>query len=612
MPGMSGMSFGGGFARGLATMLGQKRSERLAKEERQIGNVWKSMQFLLDSGQVQDVADLQPVVDTLTQLGAFGPVQKGKKGQPGGPEHVTNILGQILQQPTNAARPQWTEQRPASSTGSWEGMLAPGNVDLRAQPEVKNPNGSTSTVDSSSYNIGGREVLLPSVTPDGRHLQSPDEIVAEYEKTGRHLGQFQSPAAATSYAKQLHDDYEAGAYRGPAPLESRPLAMPAAPPPERRNLMGVPLMSRNEVLQRKIGEEGTITEERINLARNRILPALRQADPSATLDDALAVIGVRTPSAGLYAPSFQKVDGMLNGKPFAGAFNARTGQYVDPNTRQPLVGFIPTQSGSGYRFGVDREALAMKMFGSRFGELTQDQAARVMAAELQLVNDKSQERVEGAGAGKMNVPADFSTARESNVPVGMTPAQVVGQAVPSADEEGRRRSLESAKTEVSRIKDLISGVLPRKGELGADIVPGAVIAARRRMPSYREKFAQLDAALANIVNALARSVGEQRGTQTEKDAERAYQAVLEIQGNLTNPTRGDTVESAVARIDETLQYLDVIMGGLPAAPSVQPAAGKGAAPIAPMSSHGPSAPTGGLQGWTMKDGKLLFNGKPID
>lgn len=84
---------------------------------------------------------------------------------------------------------------------------APGNIDLYAQPKVQNPDGSTSTVDSSSYNLDGTEVLLPSVTPDGRHLRTPDEIVGEYRKTGRHLGMFDTPDEATAYAKRLHEDY---------------------------------------------------------------------------------------------------------------------------------------------------------------------------------------------------------------------------------------------------------------------------------------------------------------------------------------------------------------------------------------------------------------------
>src|SRR5262245_10289559 len=90
-------------------------------------------------------------------------------------------------------------------------QLEPGNIDLFKQPRVQNPDGSSSTVDSFSVNIDGREVLLPTVLPDGRHV-TPDEAVQVYKQTGRHLGIFNTPEAATAYAQQLHEDYAAGKY----------------------------------------------------------------------------------------------------------------------------------------------------------------------------------------------------------------------------------------------------------------------------------------------------------------------------------------------------------------------------------------------------------------
>lgn len=87
-----------------------------------------------------------------------------------------------------------------------------GNVNLFAQPKVKNPDGTTSTVDSRSFNFDGQEVLLPSVTPDGRHLKTDEDVVAEYKKTGRYLGKFKTVNEANAYGKQLHEDYAAGKY----------------------------------------------------------------------------------------------------------------------------------------------------------------------------------------------------------------------------------------------------------------------------------------------------------------------------------------------------------------------------------------------------------------
>lgn len=92
------------------------------------------------------------------------------------------------------------------------GMVEPGNVDLYAQPEVENADGSISTVRSMSVGFDGAEVLIPQVTPDGRSL-TPQEAIEEFQKTGRHLGKFDTPENATAYAQKLHEDYAAGAYR---------------------------------------------------------------------------------------------------------------------------------------------------------------------------------------------------------------------------------------------------------------------------------------------------------------------------------------------------------------------------------------------------------------
>lgn len=113
------------------------------------------------------------------------------------------------------------------SLSQQRGPIEPGNVDLAKQPKVRNADGSISTVDSSSYNIDGAEVLLPSVTTDGRHLSTPDEIVAEFKRTGRHLGKFRTPQEANAYAEQLHRDYASGKYDQPTtPAETAPGTAP--------------------------------------------------------------------------------------------------------------------------------------------------------------------------------------------------------------------------------------------------------------------------------------------------------------------------------------------------------------------------------------------------
>jgi hypothetical protein len=89
----------------------------------------------------------------------------------------------------------------------FHGMTAPGNIDLTARPKVKNADGSVSTVRSLGVNIDGQEVLIPTVSDDGR-IMSDQEAIDAYTRTGRHLGKFDSPAASDAYAQKLHSDQE--------------------------------------------------------------------------------------------------------------------------------------------------------------------------------------------------------------------------------------------------------------------------------------------------------------------------------------------------------------------------------------------------------------------
>lgn len=79
-----------------------------------------------------------------------------------------------------------------------------GNVDLTNRPRVKNPDGSVSTVRSMSFNEGGKEILVPTVSDDGRIL-SNDEAIDLYHQTGKHLGKFDSIASADSAANAIHN-----------------------------------------------------------------------------------------------------------------------------------------------------------------------------------------------------------------------------------------------------------------------------------------------------------------------------------------------------------------------------------------------------------------------
>jgi hypothetical protein len=85
-----------------------------------------------------------------------------------------------------------------------KGLLEIGNIDLHSRPRVVNQDGSISTVRSMSVNFDGQEVLIPTVSDDGRVL-SDEDAVSLYEKTGKHLGKFDTPENASTYAKSLHN-----------------------------------------------------------------------------------------------------------------------------------------------------------------------------------------------------------------------------------------------------------------------------------------------------------------------------------------------------------------------------------------------------------------------
>jgi hypothetical protein len=85
--------------------------------------------------------------------------------------------------------------------------LEPGNIDLANRPIVKNTDGTISTIRSMSFNDGQQEVLVPTISDDGKEL-SPNQAIQQYLSSGRHLGKFSTPDSATKYAKQLHDQQE--------------------------------------------------------------------------------------------------------------------------------------------------------------------------------------------------------------------------------------------------------------------------------------------------------------------------------------------------------------------------------------------------------------------
>lgn len=150
-------------------------------------------------------------IGALIALGIMGLQGTNRKRAKQGGENLmkqTNQMAKAVENDTsNQDFANKMVQQSQNNIAENIGQYGQGNIDLYNRPQVKNNDGTISTVRSMSFNDGKNEVLIPTVSDNGKIL-TEDEAIKNYYNTGKYLGKFNSVEDANNYAQKLHNEQD--------------------------------------------------------------------------------------------------------------------------------------------------------------------------------------------------------------------------------------------------------------------------------------------------------------------------------------------------------------------------------------------------------------------
>lgn len=526
--GAGAAGFGGGFASGLSGVLLKDRDSKAQKardEEARRDRLFQTM-LPIYLENVESPADLEGLFqDRFPDLMGGASTGKGKKGKAGSPspfDTISHFLGPLI--------------------GKKGGMAA-------GAPQQQ-PDGITVT-----DTAGGAPdpMIWPAA---GGELQPAAPGVVDPAAAAL-IGQPSVPSAAVT---------PAGA----------PAAAAVTPTATRRSLMGVPLMSEDEKIERDITKQAKVSTALMERARTTILPALRSVDPSATIQDALRVMGINIPRD--YASSGaanQSIAGeMEDGTPAFGVFNRATGKYNDPDTGDPLPGFRPRTSTGSTSLGADRESLAKELFGKRASALTPAEMAQVNAKLPERAGVMSESRGLGTGRAKittdLNAPIGPTAAALYNVPPTTTLGQLNQTNTLRPDQQEKVASL----GQVDQLLDEIGEALPL---VFPDVEPGVwgtlqtQFALGTKKLAADEDLATLDASINAALAQVAQLSGQPGSRLSDNDIKMAKSTLAELNPKIFG---GDTLRTAQARLGVVRRLLEKARSSVPSRQAAAPAGAK--------------------------------------